>query len=171
MERCQRAAVQLVGSAGVEFVFELVLEFVIQVVFEVVLSALWAAFRVAAVAVGRLFGRSWSPGPLNAGPGLVAAVACLLVASGAAVGFGLGWWWGDRQTDQQLGHIPAMLWVSLSLAAGAGLAALPAIRGRISERAATNPVARYLADRRRLWFLVALNVGLAAGVAVGYGTL
>lgn len=103
-----------------------------------------------------------------------------------AVGFGFGVWWGDRLSG---GHRPTLFWVSLAVAALAGLAALRRRPQEVSKgdeaavaelrRLADGPDAqeaaswRVLFDPRqwpahRLVGLALLNGAVAAGIAVGF---
>ena len=146
----------------IEFLFELVFQFL----FEVVAEFLFEVGFKSAAKVLRL---------------RIVRYGLLL-----AVGFGFGVWWGDRLSG---GHRPTLFWVSLAVAALAGLSALRRRPHNVSKgdeaavvelrRLADGPEAhetaawRAILDPRdwpvqRLVGLALLNGAVAAGIAVGF---
>lgn len=148
-----------------ELLFELVFQFLFEVVAEFLLEA---GFKGAA----RVLRNRW----VNYGLAVV-------------VGFGFGMWWGDRLSGD---HRPALFWVSLAVAAIAGVGALrrrtelapPGEERAVAELRrladSTEVVAgrswRRIVDPRqwpshRLVGLAVLNGAVAAGIAVGFEPL
>jgi hypothetical protein len=97
---------------------------------------------------------------------VVKAVLGLAVA--AAIGFGGGYWWGERLTELGRTDPPRSLWVSIGLAGVfVALAVVRAVRGRpFSERRVL------LVPRRwpvlRLVTFAVMNSAAAAGIAAGF---
>lgn len=144
---------------------ELLFELVFQLFGELLLEAVFRGGRFVVRRTGRLLGFAWAVGPAQVPPRVTAATMAVL---GAALGLAGGWWWGDRQADRQLDHVPYLLFSSATVALLAAVALLPPVRGRLSERSGSRGVRAYLLDRRRLVFFAAANSAIAAGVTLGW---
>ncbi|GAC1369536.1 MAG: hypothetical protein NVSMB32_14330 [Actinomycetota bacterium] len=101
---------------------------------------------------------------------LTSRVGRFLVAAGA--GFGAGFWWGARLSTRGRVHEPRALWVSLALAALAGLAALwrwrrggPVDKQSVGQSVVSPP---WRWPAYRLVGLAILNAAVAVGVAIGF---
>lgn len=154
-----------------EVIVELLLHLVLQVFGEVLFEGGYRVLRFLARGTYRLIGRPFTPRVRRETvPGQNKTLLPMLVL-GDAIGLAFGWWWGKRQSNAGLDHIPYTLWWSLVLG-GLGIIILvaPGIRGRLSEKASRNAIVGYLIERSRLMLLVALNFAIAAGIAIGWWT-
>ena len=133
-----------------EIILELVLEFFGQVILEFLLDGIGRG--VARVLRNRL------------------VKAVLGLVTGAAVGFGAGYWWGARLTELGRTDPPKSLWVSIALA-GVFLA-LAVARGVRRRRPAADDDTVTLAPWRwsvlRLVVFGVMNTAAAAGIAAGF---
>jgi hypothetical protein len=130
------------------FIVEFLLEIVGQLVLELFIDL-----------VGRGVGRALRTP-------FVKAVLGLAVA--AAVGFGGGYWWGDRLTELGRTDPPRSLWVSIGLAGVfVAFAVVRAVRGRpFSERHVLFVPWRW--PVLRLVSFAVMNATAAAGIAAGF---
>jgi hypothetical protein len=148
-----------------EFLFELVFQFLFELVAEIL-------FEAGHKGAARVLRNRW-----------------VRYGLAVVVGFGFGVWWGDRLSGH---HRPALFWVSLAVAAVAGIGALrrrtdsaaPGEERAVAElrRLAERPTPeaahswRTVVDPRRwpahrLVGLAILNGAVAAGIAVGFEPL
>ncbi len=97
---------------------------------------------------------------------VVKAVIGLTVA--AAIGFGGGYWWGERLTELGRTNPPRSLWVSIGLAgAFVVLAVVRAVRGRpFSERHVLFLPWQW--PVLRLVTFAVMNTAAATGIAAGF---
>lgn len=130
----------------------IIAEFLLEVVGQVVLELLLDG-------LGRVFGGALRNRYVKAALGLAIA---------AAVGFGGGYWWGDRLTELGRTDPPRSLWVSIALAGVfVGFAVVRALKGRpFSERHVLFVPWRW--PVLRLLSFAVMNAAAAAGIAAGF---
>lgn len=126
-----------------DFILELLFQLVVQLVFEILGEALLEGGARGAATILRN--------------------RVLRSALGALLGFGFGLFWGAHLSGGA--HWPRLLWVSLSLAVAAAAWATGRERGAGWERPFALP---WTWSAERLYGFAALNVALAAGIAVTF---
>jgi hypothetical protein len=130
----------------------IIVEFLLEIVGQLVVEVL---IQLVGQGVGRVLQNR-----------VVKAVLGLAVA--AAVGFGGGYWWGERLTELGRTDPPRSLWVSIGLAAVfVGLAVVRSVRCRpFSERHVLFVPWRW--PVLRLVSFAVMNAAAAAGIAAGF---
>jgi hypothetical protein len=133
---------------------DFIFEFLFQIVFEFIGEALLdAGFHGASRFLGSKIGR---------------------YTVAVAVGFGAGAWWGSYLSDAGAGHRPRLFVVSIVLGVAATVAAVIRVgwphknRARGFRAHLAESVAPWQWPADRLAAFAAMNVAIAAGIAVAY---
>jgi hypothetical protein len=93
----------------------------------------------------------------------------ITIVLGVAAGIGFGLFWGTRQRNRNLPHIPYALWWSLLIGGiAAALLFLPGLNARLTTASSRSRAAKYFAQRTRLWLFLCLNLAVAVGILVAW---